>query len=114
MGTLAHNGPSEHRIVDWCTSYSANNKDFALFTCQTRLPVSELALRKSQKQRWHAATYRYTLEWRREAVPETITWQDVARGGANGRIEARRSSNEPGRFASQPAAKRVACFYFVA
>ncbi|KAK9842519.1 hypothetical protein WJX81_004091 [Elliptochloris bilobata] len=30
---------------------------------------------------------RYTLEWRREAVPEAITWQDVARGGTNGRIE---------------------------
>ena len=51
----------------------------------------------------HADMRRYTLEWRKEAVPEAITWQDVARGGANGRIEARTGSSKPGLFCHSPS-----------
>ena len=51
----------------------------------------------------HTDMRRYTLEWRKEAVPEAITWQDVARGGANGRIEARTGSTKPGLFCQSRA-----------
>lgn len=60
--------------------------------------ITHLALSNELKHQCHMDLRRYTLEWRKEALPEAITWQDVARGCANGRIEARTGSSNPGLF----------------
>ena len=64
--------------------------------------VIHLTLCHILKQQCHTDLRRYTLEWRKEAVPEAITWQDVARGGTNGRIEARTGSSSPCLFCHSP------------